>query len=182
MEHRRFTPPRSSSLVAKEELVIGHRRFAPRPCLPPSNVKNTRCRCCSRGDSTTVLVVCSLFLGCGRLVAYRASSLYTVYATFFFIISSLGTSNTVLTEAATRVSDEDAGGVFGALTAVEAAAGMVGPVLGGYLAGLGEEVPIGFVVLVYFLCACWVKARFENHFGILAEAKKMKMKKKKKKE
>lgn len=126
----------------------------------------------SRGDSTTVLVVCSLFLGCGRLVAYRASSLYTVYATFFFIISSLGTSNTVLTEAATRVSDEDAGGVFGALTAVEAAAGMFGPVLGGYLAGLGEEVPIGFVVLIYLLCAFWVKARFESHFGRLAPKKK----------
>ena len=158
----------------------------------------------SNGDSTTVLIICSLFLvrfselqsdelpspspfltpsnlicdslrssqGCGRLVAYRASSLYTVYVTFFFIIASLGTSNTVLTEAATRVSSDDAGGVFGALTAVESLAGMVGPVLGGYLSNAGEEVPIAFVVLVYLACACWVKVRFEAHFG--GDTKKVK--------
>lgn len=124
----------------------------------------------ANGNTTAVLAACALCLGCGRVIAYFTQSLAVVYCTFFFIICSLGCSNTIITAAVTKLSkSSEVGGVFGFLESVESLSGMVGPVLGGYLSSNFEYGPITFVVAVYLFVFFWIITQFKYHVAIKNE-------------
>lgn len=112
------------------------------------------------------------------MIAYFTQSLIVVYCTFFFIICSLGCSNTIITAAVTKLSkSSEVGGVFGFLESVESLSGMVGPVLGGYLSSNFEYGPILFVVVVYLFVFVWILTQFKQHVAVLADDAETKKKK-----
>ncbi|GMH71722.1 hypothetical protein TL16_g13215, partial [Triparma laevis f. inornata] len=132
----------------------------------------------ANNNTTLVLAACALCLGCGRMIAYFTQSLIVVYCTFFFIICSLGCSNTIITAAVTKLSkSSEVGGVFGFLESVESLSGMVGPVLGGYLSSNFEYGSILFVVVVYLFVFVWILTQFKLHVAVLADDAETKKKK-----
>lgn len=102
-------------------------------------------------DRVRVVLACCVALGGGRYIAFETSSLVVVYACFAFIVTALGVVNTVLTaDTSYLASSEEIGGVFGILAAVENAAGMLGPILGGLLAYIDPiQAPLLAVVGLY---------------------------------
>jgi MFS family permease len=102
-------------------------------------------------DRVRVVLACCAALGLGRYVAFETNSLVVVYAMFGLIVTALGVVNTVLTADTSRLaSSEEIGGVFGILAAVENAAGMLGPILGGLLAYIHPiRAPLLAVVGLY---------------------------------
>lgn len=102
-------------------------------------------------DRVRVVLACCAALGLGRYVAFETNSLVVVYAMFGLIVTALGVVNTVLTADTSHLaSSEEIGGVFGILAAVENAAGMLGPILGGLLAYIDPiRAPLLAVVGLY---------------------------------
>lgn len=89
-----------------------------------------------------LILICSITLGLGRWVAFHTQSLVFVYFTFSFIITALGVMNTIITVDTSKIaSSEEVGGLMGLLDAVQNAAGMVGPIIGGVLGNIswGKE-------------------------------------------
>eukprot|EP00967_Tisochrysis_lutea_P003737 scaffold4433_cov35-Tisochrysis_lutea.AAC.6 len=81
------------------------------------------------------------------------------------MVIALGVMNTAITTAASRLADkEQLGGFFGLLESVENVAGMIGPVLGGMLAGI-EVLNATLVVVIglYALAFALVGLFFEAH-------------------
>ena len=104
-------------------------------------------------DRVRIVLACCVALGLGRYVAFQTTSLVVVYCMFAFIVMALGVVNTVLTADTSHLaSSEEIGGVFGILAAVENAAGMLGPILGGLLAYIDPiRAPLLAVVGLYVL-------------------------------
>jgi len=102
-------------------------------------------------DRVRVVLACCVALGAGRYIAFHTSSIVLVYCMFAFIVTALGVVNTVLTADTSHLaSSEEIGGVFGILAAVENAAGMLGPLLGGLLAYIDPiQAPLLAVVGLY---------------------------------
>lgn len=101
-------------------------------------------------DPTIVLICCITALSLGRVIAMLTTSLPVVYTVMAFVIIALGVVNTAMSSACTRLADEDqVGGLFGVMDAVESIAGLIGPTLGGLLHRLGPHVPIASVVAIY---------------------------------
>ena len=101
-------------------------------------------------DPTPVLLVCMVFLGIGRAIAFLTSSLTTVYIIMAFSVTSLGVVNTAISSACSRLAGPDqVGGLFGILETLENAAGLVGPTIGGLLNKFGSTAVISVVVGLY---------------------------------
>ena len=98
-----------------------------------------------------ILVVSSLFLSLGRVVAMGTDELWVVYCCFFFIIISLGVTNTVISSTLNTLAPSDEiGGLIGLVGSFESLAGMVGPVVGGKVFEWGGKG--GTLTAV---CACY---------------------------
>jgi len=116
------------------------------------------------------LQLCCVALGVGRVVAFLLTDVISVYAAFGCIIIALGLINTVLTADASRLApSSEIGGLYGILDAAQSAAGMVGPVLGGALAGIeslgggdGVSVPLGTVAGLYGVVFVMVTFGYER--------------------
>eukprot|EP00957_Ditylum_brightwellii_P135814 10358633-Ditylum_brightwellii.AAC.1 len=68
-----------------------------------------------------IVSCCCIILGLGRYVAFQTQT--------------LGVINTILTADTSGIApSNEMGGLYGALEAVESAAGMIGPIVGGSLA------------------------------------------------
>lgn len=88
------------------------------------------------GPKRRVLLIqlCCVSLGLGRWFAFQTQSLRAVYFLFSFIITALGVMNTIITADTSKIaSSDEIGGLVGLLDAVQSAAGMVGPMIGGIL-------------------------------------------------
>jgi len=119
-------------------------------------------------DSTRLLMLCMAILGGGRYPALTTTSVAVMYAWNTVIVTALGVANTAITIAVYGlVSSDEVGGFLGALEAVEQAAGVVGPVLGGWLAArwapAGEHGTLGAVIGCYALGICVLGAFFRKH-------------------
>lgn len=99
------------------------------------------------------LLTCCIALGLGRYVAFQVQSLPLVYIMFTFVISALGIVNTILTADTSLIApSSELGGLYGVLDASQSAAGMVGPLLGGYVSLIHPvHAPLMTVVGLYFI-------------------------------
>ena len=118
------------------------------------------------GDNVSkLLLLCILFLGGARPLALYTPHVWVVYMCYVPMVIALGVMNTAITTAASRLADkEQLGGFFGLLESVENVAGMIGPVLGGMLAGI-EVLNATLVVVIglYALAFALVGLFFEAH-------------------
>lgn len=98
-----------------------------------------------------ILMISAVLLGGGRYFAFQTNSLNTVYALFGVLIVTLGVVNTIVSaDASGLVASNEMGSLFGTLEAVESAAGIVGPVIGGTLSLYGPvDAPLMAVVALY---------------------------------
>jgi MFS family permease len=115
-------------------------------------------------DPTTVLMMCLLVLGGGRVFAMLTSSIVAVYIIMAFVILALGVVNTVMSSACSRLADKsEVGGLFGIMEAIESFSGLIGPTLGGILNKLGPNVPLVSVIAIYLAIFFVVKQLFFKH-------------------
>jgi len=119
-------------------------------------------------DPTPVLLVCMVFLGIGRAIAFLTSSLSIVYIIMAFSVTSLGVVNTAISSACSRLAGPDqVGGLFGILETLENAAGLVGPTVGGLLSKLGSmavlSVVVGLYSFVFLAVMLFYKSTIVNH-------------------
>jgi len=117
------------------------------------------------GRRVLLIQACCVVLGVGRYVAFHAESLVAVYVVFAAIVTSLGILNTILSADASNIApSSEIGGLFGILEAVQSAAGMVGPVLGGALSLVKavDNASLWFVVLLYALVLLVVSFRYDE--------------------
>jgi MFS transporter, DHA1 family, tetracycline resistance protein len=128
---------------------------------------------------TNLLLVCALILGGGRLLVYQTSSINVVYGLYGVIIMALGVVNTIFAADTSQIADpEDLGGLFGILGSVESMAGIIGPVVGGFLAKLPmEQAPLYAVVFLYGTVFAMVFFGYGSVVGAQTEARKEKQKK-----
>lgn len=132
----------------------------------------------SNTGRTRLLLLCSVLLGGGRMIAYKTNSLAVVYATFGAIITSLGVVNTIFTADTSKIaSPQELGGLFGVLSSVESLAGICGPIIGGALAKMvhPEHGPLGAVLALYgvvFSLVYWGYERFVGGFSVTTTEKK----------
>uniref|UniRef100_A0A7S4T497 Major facilitator superfamily (MFS) profile domain-containing protein n=1 Tax=Ditylum brightwellii TaxID=49249 RepID=A0A7S4T497_9STRA len=111
-----------------------------------------------------IVSCCCIILGLGRYVAFQTQSLFCVYVTFGFIITALGVINTILTADTSGIApSNEMGGLYGALEAVESAAGMIGPIVGGSLAYIDPvNAPLLAVVGLYLVIFALVQWGYEK--------------------
>jgi len=68
------------------------------------------------------------------------------------VIIALGIINTAMSSACTHLAGQDqVGGLYGILEAVENLSGLVGPTLGGILFRMHPQLPIATVVAIYLV-------------------------------
>ena len=129
---------------------------------------------------TRLLLLCASILGGGRLLVYQTSNLPIVYGIYGVIIMALGVVNTIFTADTSQIADpEDLGGLFGILGSVESMAGIIGPVLGGYLAKLPmKQAPLYAVVALYGTVFAMVFTGYGSIVARQTEARKNQDKKK----
>lgn len=81
-----------------------------------------------------LILICCLSLGFGRWFVFQTQDLRVVYLLFSFIITALGTMNTIIAvDTSKMASSDEIGGLMGLLDAVQSASGMLGPIIGGVL-------------------------------------------------
>ena len=93
-------------------------------------------------------------MGGGRLLVFQVrdrNNIHIVYAIFGAIILALGVVNTIFTADTSKIAKpEDLGGLFGVMGSVESLAGIVGPILGGFLSKIRPvQGPLYTVVSLY---------------------------------
>jgi DHA1 family tetracycline resistance protein-like MFS transporter len=105
------------------------------------------------GEDTTALICgCCLLLSVGRVMAMLTTSLVAMYAIMAPVIVALGIINTALTGASAKLAAQDeVGGLFGILEAVESLSGFIGPALGGILYSANKSLPLITVVGLYWI-------------------------------
>ena len=98
-----------------------------------------------------LLLACCTCLGCGRYLAFQTTSLPVVYCLFGGIVTALGLINTMFSADASQIAPPDEiGALFGVLAAVESAAGMGGPLVGGALSYIHPiKAPLFAVLALY---------------------------------
>ena len=111
-----------------------------------------------------LLLCCSICLGVGRFAAFQTSSLPIVYSLFAGIVTALGLVNTIFSADTSQIAPPDQiGGLFGVLAAVESAAGMAGPLLGGALSYVHPiKAPLSAVVALYIIIFLMVFFGYEH--------------------
>lgn len=112
-----------------------------------------------------IVFICCLALGAGRYFAFHTNSLPLVYVIFAFIVMALGVVNTILTVDTSKIaSSDEIGGLFGVFEAVQSAAGMIGPILGGSLAFVDPvQAPLFAVVGLYLFVSTFVLFGYESN-------------------
>mmetsp|Transcript_2331 Transcript_2331/g.2800 ORF Transcript_2331/g.2800 Transcript_2331/m.2800 type:complete len:518 (-) Transcript_2331:218-1771(-) len=105
----------------------------------------------SNKGRTRVILLCCLFLGVGRVIAFQTTDIKIVYLMFGFIVTSLGVVNTIFAADTCLIApSSDIGGLYGILEASQNAAGMIGPFASGVLASVSEvNAPLTAVVALY---------------------------------
>eukprot|EP00797_Seminavis_robusta_P033752 Sro791_g202970.2 (405) ;mRNA; r:24296-25510 len=111
-----------------------------------------------------LLMSCCICLGCGRYMAFQTTSLPVVYCLFGAIVTALGLINTMFTADTSKIATPDEiGSLFGVLAAVESAAGMAGPLLGGALSYIHPiNAPLFAVVGLYVVVLSAVFLFYES--------------------
>ena len=131
---------------------------------------------CGPTKKVQVLMVCCIILGFGRYWVYHTKSLGLVYAIFGVIITALGIVNTILTaDTSNLASSEDIGGLYGALESVESLSGIIGPIIGGFLATKISPVkaPLTAVMMLYAFVFFYVHWGYD-HFVVKSSIKEPK--------
>jgi MFS transporter, DHA1 family, tetracycline resistance protein len=115
-------------------------------------------------DTVLLLLICSFFLGTGRILVMETTSLVVVYVTMFLVITALGVMNTVMTTACSSVagSGGNIGALFGAMEAVEKVAGLLGPSLGGMLHKTNYRLPALAVCIIYIIIFSSIALLYEK--------------------
>lgn len=114
-------------------------------------------------NPSRLVLGCVFLLGGLRPFALLTTHLSTVYLLYVPMVIALGTINTTITAACSRLAPaHELGGLFGVLEAVEAVAGMVGPALGGLLATSGEGLALASVCVCYGLTFALVVLTFDK--------------------
>lgn len=114
-----------------------------------------------------VLLLCCVALGVGRYCAFQTTNLMLVYFMFLFIVMALGIVNTVISADTGKLAPtSEIGGVFGILEAMQNAAGMFGPLLGGSLAKMSSDAvtaPLISVLAIYFIVFMMIMFGYQTY-------------------
>ena len=99
--------------------------------------------------------------------AFQTTNLMLVYFMFLFIVMALGIVNTVISADTGKLAPtSEIGGVFGILEAMQNAAGMFGPLLGGSLAKMSSDAvtaPLISVLAIYFIVFMMIMFGYQTY-------------------
>lgn len=85
-------------------------------------------------ERARLLVISTFLIGTQRFLAFYTTNLIFLYAFFALMVVAYGVSSTVFAADTAQVAaPEELGAFFGLVAAVESAAGMAGPIMGGAL-------------------------------------------------
>jgi len=105
------------------------------------------------GNGRKLLSACSLLIGTARFVAFQTQSMLMIYCCFLTILASYGILSTVVVSDTSQVvSTNELATFFGVLGTADGTAGMIGPILSGFLsASVNPTCPLLVIVFLNFI-------------------------------
>lgn len=115
-------------------------------------------------DDVRLLLTCAVVLGAGRALQLHVASVLLLYVIIFAVITALGTINTLISTATSKVAkDGSVGGLFGSMEAVEKLSALFGPIIGGVLFNANPYLPTTAVVLLYGVVFTCIMCFYQHH-------------------
>jgi MFS family permease len=127
-----------------------------------------------------LLALCFFTVACARFLVYQTLHLGAIYTLFAVMVTAMGIATTILSADSQRVAAPDElGSFFGLQSALENAAGMAGPLVGGILSNMHRrqyavQAPLAAVLLLNMVVVLLVAFRYES--TVLKTSSEMKAK------